>query len=467
MCGSRERSEECSISDDTVFNGNPGVGLVKTAHMEFSTHVRERRWTTIAGYGLFVALMVAGYYYNITFVQLGLIDLGTRLVGMSETAVSMWMAALALVTLVVAAVTGITMDRRGWSTDLRTKFQLLFGVVCVQFVLTLVAPMVRTVPGFGAWIVLASIGLGVGFPVSFSLAIDLVPVPDRGYVAAAITAIAYFLANAIPLSWSVDVFSRLMVAAMAPGIVALAVLSFANLDRLDSLLDALGTQHETYGRGRFCYDDLIRTRSLAFAVPVVLMFGVFFIDSLGFLRIIDTPSLLLSSWQSPEISTRLFIAVAHVVGAVMAGVIYANYSLSRIFLWTFALFALTHVMYTSDLRLAAVFPSIAGDGTSPLNPALYAIAVSFYTTLNFALWPDLSTPESIGTTSAIGIGVAGWLATFSSTALALYFQAADLTLLSHLNVVQALSLLLLFGLAVGLYVNRMIELARENGGASA
>jgi len=197
------------------------------------------------------------------------------------------------------------------------------------------------------------------------------------------------------------------------------------------------------------------------------MFGVFFIDSLGFLRIIDTPSLLLSSWQSPDLSTRLFIAVAHVVGAVMAGVIYANYSLSRIFLWTFALFALTYVMYTSDLRFAEVFPTIASEGASPLNPALYAIAVSFYTTLNFALWPDLSTPETIGTHAAVGIGVAGWLATFSSTALALYFQAADLTLLSHLNVVQALSLLLLFGLAVGLYVTRMIELARENGGASA
>jgi hypothetical protein len=135
--------------------------------MEFTTHVRRGRWTTVSGYVLFVALMVAGYYYNITFVQLGLIDLGSRLVGMSETAVSTWMAALALVTLIVAVMTGVTMDRRGWSTALRTKFRLLFGVVCVQFVLTLVAPMIRTVPGFGAWIVLASIGLGVGFPVSF------------------------------------------------------------------------------------------------------------------------------------------------------------------------------------------------------------------------------------------------------------------------------------------------------------
>lgn len=92
---------------------------------------------------------------------------------------------------------------------------------------------------------------------------------------------------------------------------------------------------------------------------------------------------------------------------------------------------------------------------------LYAVAVSFYTMLNFALWPDLSTAETIGTHSAIGVGIAGWLATFASTALALYFQAVDLALLSHLNVVQALSLLLVLGLAVGLYVRRMASIPRE------
>ena len=428
--------------------------------MRLTHYLRTRQWVPVAGYGLFVALMVAGYYYNITFVQLGLIDLGTRLVGMSETAVSAWMAGLALCTLVVAVVTGVTMDRRGWSTDLRTKLRLLLGVVIVQFVLTAVAPGIRTVPAFGAWIVVASIGLGVGFPVSFALAIDLVPVPDRGYVAAAITAIAYFFANAIPLSWSVDVFSRLMVVAMVPGIAVLAVLASGRVGRIEALLDRLGEQHERFGVGRFCHPTPVRTRSLGFAVPVALMFGVFFVDSLGFLRIIDTPSLLLTSWQSPQLSTRLFIAVAHVVGAVMAGVLYVNFSLRRVFLWTFALFALAHVLYTSDLRLAAAFPSLA-QGASPLNPGVYAIAVSFYTTLNFALWPDLSTADTVGTHSAVGIGVAGWLATFLSTALALYFQSAELTLLTHLNVVQALSLLLLFSLAVGVSLRRMARITTE------
>lgn len=433
--------------------------------MRLPEYLRDRQWSTVFGYLLFVALMVAGYYYNLTFVQLGLIDLGTRLVGMSEMAVSAWMAGLALCTLIVAVGTGVTMDRRGWSTDLRTKLRLLLGVVSVQFALTLIAPSIRTVPAFGVWIVAASIGLGVGFPVSFSLAIDLIPVPDRGYVAAAITAVAYFAANAYPLAWSIDVFSRLMVAAMVPGLLVLAVLASGRVDRIEATLADLADQHREFGTGRFSHPEPVRTRSLAFIVPVTLMFGVFFIDSLGFLRIIDTPALLLTSWQAPDLSMRLFIAVAHVVGAVMAGVIYVNYPLRRVFLWTFALFALTHVMYTSDLRLAAVFPSLAQGPASPLNPALYAISVSFYTTLNFALWPDLSTSGTVGTHSAIGIGIAGWLATFMSTALALYFRAAELTLLSHLNVVQALSLLLLFGMIVGLYVRRMVAITKE-GSAS-
>jgi len=428
--------------------------------VRFTHHLRERNWPVVVGYLLFVALMTAGYYYNITFVQLGLIDLGTRLVGLSETAVSGWMAAMALLTVVVAVAAGVTLDRREWSTDLRTKLHILFGVLLLQFALTVVAPHVRSVAGFGAWIGLASVGLGVGFPVSFSLAVDLVPVPDRGPVAAAITALTYFAANAIPLSWSIEVFSAVMVTAMVPGLLAVALLVSDRVAGLSALLDTLETRHRDVGAGRFCRPTPVGTRSLSFWWPVALMFGVFFVDSLGFLRIVDTPGLLLTSWQSPELSTRLLIAVAHVVGAVMAGVLYVNFDLRALFLWVLALFALTHVLYTTDLRMAALFPSVAGDGPSVLDPMFYAVAVSFYTTLNFAIWPDLSTPETIGTHAAVGIGVAGWLATFLSTAVALSLQAAEYTLLSHLNIVNALALLLFFGLAVAIYGRGLLEARR-------
>lgn len=428
--------------------------------MRLFEYVRNGDWPTVLGYLLFVGLMAAGYYYNITFVQLGLIDLGTRVVGMSRTAVSTWMAALALLTFLVAVVTGVTMDRRGWSTDLRTKLRVLLGVVVVQFALTAVAPGVRTVSAFGVWIVIASVALGVGFPISFGLTIDFVPVPDRGYVAAAITAITYFMANAVPLDWSIDVFSRVMLVAMGPGIVVLAVLASGRIPVLNDVVEELSLQHREFGRGRFCRPTPIRTRSLAFWAPVVLMFGVFFIDSLGFLRIIETPALVLSSWQSPSIVTRLAIAVVHAVGAFMAGVLYVNFDRNGLFLWVFALFGFTYVLYTSDLRIAALFPTVGGDTPSIVNPLFYSLTVSFYTTLNFALWPDLSTVETIGTHTAVGIGMAGWLATFLSTAVALYLAHAEFTLLSHLNLVNALALLLFFGLAVGIYVGRMVAISR-------
>jgi MFS family permease len=434
--------------------------------MKLLTYVREGAWPTVAGYGLFVALLTGGYYYNITFVQLGLLDLGTRHVGLARAGVSTWMAVLAVVTFLVAVVVGVTMDRQGWSRDLPVKLRLLFGVVVVQLLLTAVAPFIRTVPAFGGWILAASLSMGVGFPVTFAMTIDFVPVRDRGYVAAGATALTYFLANALPLEWRIETFTVVVLAAMLPAVVVLGVL----VVREFAFLDELATQHETFGRGRFCRPAPVGTWSLTFWTAVVLMFGVFFVDSLGFLRIIETPALLLSSWQSPTSGIRLAIGGVHVLGASIAGVLYTNLNRRWLFLLVFGFFAFTHLLYTFELRVAGLFPALA-DGPSPLNPLMYAAAVSFYTTLNFALWPDLSTPETVGTHSALGVGFAGFFATFLSTAVALYLDSADVGLLSHLNLVNALALLLFVGLVVLLYVGRLLTLARartdSRGGESS
>jgi hypothetical protein len=400
----------------------------------------------------------AGYYYNVTFVQLGLLDLGSRHVGLSRAGVSTWMAVLAVVTFLVAVGTGVVMDCRGWSRDLTAKLRVLFGVVVVQLVLTAVAPFVRTVPAFGGWILLASASMGVGFPATFALTIDFVPVRDRGYVAATATALTYFLANAAPIEWRVEPFAAIMVGAMLPGAVVLGVLAFRDVGFVAELAD----QHESFGRGRFCRPTAVSTLSLPFWLPVVLMFGVFFVDSLGFLRIVETPTLLRSSWQSPELATRLSIGAVHVVGALIAGVLYTAFDRRWLFLLVFGFFAFTHLLYTFELRVDALFPALGGE-PSPLTPLVYAAAVSFYTTLNFALWPDLSTPETIGTHSALGVGFAGFFATFLSTAVALYLEGERVGLLSHLNLVNALALLLFVGLATLLYVGRAFALVREGG----
>lgn len=108
--------------------------------------IAQRRWVPVTGYVFCIALLTAGYYYNLTFVQLGLIDLGTSRLGMSGRGVSLVMALLALVALAVAVATGVVMDRRGWSGDLRTRLRVLTVVTAVQLTLTLLAPLLGT-PG--------------------------------------------------------------------------------------------------------------------------------------------------------------------------------------------------------------------------------------------------------------------------------------------------------------------------------
>lgn len=398
---------------------------------------------------LYVGVLSAGYYYNLTFVQLGLVDLGTRGVGLTHRTVSMVMAALALLTLVVAVVTGVTLDRRGLSTDLRVKLRLLFVIVTGQLGLTVVAPQVGTTSHLLLWVVGCSLTLGVGIPVTFSLMGDLVAVRHRGYVAAAVAGLSFFAAALYPVDWSMESFSPVMAGLMAPAALALGFVAF----RPTRLVASLDARSHRIGPGRFCRPTPVRTASFGFWVLVVLMFGAFFVDSLGFLRIIETPLYVYSSWQAPDLETRLFIAVMHLVGAFAAGVLYRNFAVRWLFLWVLGLFAFTHLLYVFHIRTAAGGPPL-------ILPMFYVLAVSFYSTLNFALWPDLSTAETIGTHTAIGVGIAGWLATFLSTALALYSADVGLSLGDHLSYVNALAIVLVVGLVVLLYVRRMVAIAR-------
>jgi MFS family permease len=426
--------------------------------MRLTKTLRAREWPTLFGYAFFVAMLSAGYYYNLTFVQLGLIDLGTRLVGLSRYQVSLGMGALALVAFATALVAGTALDRYGWSRDLHAKLRILWGVVALQLVLTLTAPALRSPAAFGAWILVCAASLGVGMPTTFALAVDLVPVEDRGAVAAATTAVAYFLANVYPTQWQVESFSLIMSAAMAPAVLVLGVLAFRDVP----FLDTLTRQHEddAFGIGRFCRPTAVRTRSYEFWSFILLMFGVYFIDSLGFLRIIETPAYIYTAWQSPDFGIHLLIGGVHVVTAAMAGILYANVDRRWLFALVFGLFGFTHLMYVFDVS--------AGVGDAPLlMPLFYSGAVSFYTVLNFALWPDMSTPDTIGRHSAIGVGFAGFLATFLSTAVVLYMDSTSVSLLRHLSIVDALALLFFLLVLLAVYGRRMVLLARERAGPSA
>jgi MFS family permease len=140
------------------------------------------------------------------------------------------MGAFALLTVAVAVTTGWATDRGG-PRSVRTKLLLVALTVAAQFLLVVVAPVVRTPVGFGALVGWCSLSLGVAVPATFSLAVDLVPVPDRGAVGGAATAGAFGVGAPYPLEWDVVAFSRVMAVAILPALLVLGALALRSSGR--------------------------------------------------------------------------------------------------------------------------------------------------------------------------------------------------------------------------------------------
>jgi hypothetical protein len=93
-----------------------------------------------------------------------------------------------------------------------------------------------------------------------------------------------------------------------------------------------------------------------------------------------------------------------------------------------------HLGYQFDAQLGL------GDGRALGIPILYAVAVSLYTVVTFAVWADLSTPDTIGLHAALGVAASAWTATFLATALALRWAAAGVPFERHVALVNGVAL---------------------------
>ena len=376
----------------------------------------------------YTALLAAGYAYNLTFVQLGLSALARGPVGLSEPQVALAMAGLALVTCVGAIASGLRLRRAGF----RTKLRLTAAIVAAQTLLTALVPAIDGPATFWPWLVLAAVTLGVGVPASFGMATDLVPVRWRGMTAAAITALAYGGAIAFLGEWDARVLAERLLPLMVLGSIGLAAFTLG-LGPLGQLVDRLSTQaaRPDYGRGRFSGPGADRRLVIAAG----LLFVVFFVDSLGFMRLVESP-FVTSSWQSTEILGRGTLIGAHAVGALVGGILYSTFDERFLWPWIFGIFGLVAMIYVLDVRLGVFSQALA-------MPILYAVAVSLYTVITFALWPDLSTPDTITRNVAVGVAISGWAATFTSTALALAWRSSGMDFDRHLSMVAAVSLLVI------------------------
>ncbi len=319
--------------------------------------------------------------------------------------------------------------------NFRRKLQLAFGVIVLQSALTLISAWVNSEAAFLLWLTGISLALGVGVPVMFSLITDLVPVRWRGWAAALVTALAYFAAAAFSHKWRFETFRQISLTMLLAGLHAIGLLAFLR----HPLLDALAAQHlrPDFAIGRFTRGGVSHKQFFGF---IIAMFGTYFVDSLGFLRLLKTPLYMQSAWQSPNFDIRLFIAITHVIGAMAAGALYSSMRLRMLVLWVFGIFALTHLQYSFYIRVEAESGVLS-------MPMLYALAVSLYTVLNFIIWADLSNPDTIPFNAALGVALSSWTATFLSIGLAIAW-GEQLPLEHHIQIVDALAMLFFLALLI-------------------
>jgi MFS family permease len=244
-------------------------------------------------------MLSAGYYYNLTFVQIGLEDFGRRWLALSPQSIAADMALFALLTCLAALAGGYWMQRHGWGWRFRLKLRLAFFVVLAQTTLTAICPLVRNEVAFLAWLSAAAAALGLGVPALFSMAVDLIPVGRRGLVAGLVTALAYFAAETFSTSWTFEAYRAQVLVLTAGGALLTGALAFAR----HPWLEQLAHQHRlpAFGRGRFTRRS--SGSNLHLLALIAAMFAVYFIDRLGFLRLLKTPVYMQSAWQSPDLNS--------------------------------------------------------------------------------------------------------------------------------------------------------------------
>jgi hypothetical protein len=372
---------------------------------------------TYFGHLLVIGLMIGGYIYNVKFIQLGIPYLGETKCLLSQATVGGLMALLAVITAVVALVWGFHLGKLKW--DLYRKIDVIILVGFVQMCLTIWAPSITTEAALATWMVCTSVVLGIGIPLTFPLIYELIPTKQRGMVAGLIAGLGYLAMNLSPAVWTVESLMLESMVFMAPGVGIFLI--FRLFGWLKKWIP-VPTDYTKY-EGRFTSRPIIGV--------LVLMFIVFFVDSLGFLRVIAPASNIVNlTWQGP-FESRFIIGVVHCIAGIGAGYLYSKTDEWTVGLLSLGIFVIADVLFSlySPAMSSVQLVSIA---------SLYCIAVSAYTVNNFAIWVDVSTRDNLSKNAALGIGIGGWLSSFISTYSA-YQLAASVPFATHLAIPAIIS----------------------------
>lgn len=309
---------------------------------------RRTAWT--AG-----ALVAAGLFYYITFVQFGLLELVHRRLGLRAEQLPAAMALLTVAGLASAVAAGRWLERGG-----RTRAARYAGIAAccgVQAVLAVAALGVAR--GAHVAVLCAGLGLTLGWNSCLSLALLFTEfTPERRWLAAGgVIAAVYAAANVPPL-----VFGRpeVLVAANALLMAGAAPVAWFARRRPAPVAAAAAPPAPR--------------EPLAQWLPVLL--ALVFIDSYTFQRVVATPVLRALTWGGPA---HIWInGLVHGAGALGAGWLAQRHGPRGLAL------AAAAALLGAETLLGA---GAAGLGGGYVLTALYNTSVSAYFVILLGLWP--------------------------------------------------------------------------------
>ena len=360
------------------------------------------------------ALLFSGYQIGFKFIQLGIPDLALRVIGIQERVVNISMGFMAIFSCITAIIASIILDK--YSPKPKIRFLMTLFLSGAQASLIALSLLIRTESQFLIWLGLFSALLGVIFPLVLSYVFLFIKSEDRGPIAGIITAFAYLFGNLSPNPWTIE--GTLLDGIISSGPVMICIFYLIFHMELTEKFEPAENELEWFiGRYALKNDSEIQdtTKSRLFApldgnhsflLILFLMFGVYFIDSFGFLRVIHQNELMQFTWHGLY-EIKILLGVTHFVTAISMGFLYKKYGYWIVFLASFALFFIADLLFSFyPMGILLIITSM-----------VYCSTVSFYTVNSFALFADCSTKKDMYKRAGIGIGVGGWLSSFLSTML--------------------------------------------------
>ena len=354
----------------------------------------EKVWS----YLLIISMTVSSFLSAITFVQIGLPLLGTEVLGLSSNFVSLVVLGFAFAGAAGALIGILILKRVIDNLTGKIVYALIFNISTI-FIITLISRL-NTSVDYSLWMLLLGFIGGIGSINSYSLLYDLIPHGYRGRVGGIIVALIYGIGPFIvPSERTFENYLKGSSIRSVFQLISFVMLIFFILARPVSK-KVVDKNHGSSAHYKYPFKEVLIT-----------LLVILFVDSFGFIRAINTP-FVENTWEG-RLEIRIFIAVSHIISALICGYIYDKKSPRLLLKISLVCFII------GDVLFALMFETSMEGLLVYLFPLVYAPAVSIYTLSFLMLWADISTPKTEAKIYGIGIAITGWLGSFISTSFAL------------------------------------------------